>query len=155
MALGIFKKAWNTTQLADLTSYLANYLTTVLSSYVTLTFLNQQLANVLLLTVPRVDITNTATGVDDVTINTVSGVIEYTQTISGNDYHAFFFTNSMVSSSSVILFSINSVSTGTGGSGLPYVQSYSIGSGRVTVIIANSDSNATAANFFLNFLIVS
>ena len=155
MALGIFKKAWNTTQLADLTSYFANYFTTVLNSYVTLTSFNQALANVLLLTVPKVNTANTATGVDEVTINAVSGIIEYTQTISGNDYHAFTFTNSRVDSSSVIFFSINSASAGTGGSGLPYVQSYSISSNTVTVIIANSNLNATNTSFFLNFLIVS
>lgn len=98
---------------------------------------------------------NTASGVDSATINGNSGTIEYTQTIAGEDYHAFTFTNSSVNSSSVILFSINSESKGTGGSGLPYVQSYSIVGTTVTVVMANSDLNATAASIFLNFFIVN
>jgi hypothetical protein len=131
MALGIFKKAWNTTQLADLTNYFTSLLLAKFAS------------------------NNTATGVDSATINGNSGTIEYTQTIAGEDYHAFTFTNSSVNSSSVILFSINSESKGTGGSGLPYVQSYSIVGTTVTVVMANSDLNATAASIFLNFFIVN
>lgn len=131
MALGIFKKAWNTTQLADLTNYFTSLLLAKFAS------------------------NNTASGVDSATINGNSGTIEYTQTIAGEDYHAFTFTNSSVNSSSVILFSINSESKGTGGSGLPYVQSYSIVGTTVTVVMANSDLNATAASIFLNFFIVN
>ena len=131
MALGIFKKAWNTTQLSDLTEYFS-------SSYVS-----------------RLNGNNTASGVDSATINGSSGVIQYSQIISGEDYHAFDFTNSSITSSSIIFFSIKSPSAATGGSGLPYVQSYSISSNTVTVVIANSDINATNDNFFLNFLIVN
>lgn len=131
MALGIFKKAWNTTQLADLTNYFTSLLLAKFAS------------------------NNTATGVDAVTINGNSGVIQYTQNVSGNDYRAFDFTNSSVNSSSVILFSIKSPSAATGGNGLPYVQSYSIAGTTVTVVIGNSDANATNAPFFLNFFIVN
>jgi hypothetical protein len=131
MALGIFKKAWNTTQLSDLTEYFS-------SRYIS-----------------RLNGNNTASGVDSATINGSSGVIQYSQSISGEDYHAFKFTNSSITSSSIIFFSIKSPSAATGGSGLPYVQSYSISSNTVTVVIANSDKNATNDNFFLNFLIVN
>jgi hypothetical protein len=131
MALGIFKKAWNTTQLADLTDYLTSNLLSKANS------------------------NNTASGVDSVTINGLSGVIQYSQAIPANDYSTFTFTNSSVTSNSVILFSIKSPSKGTGGQGLPYIQSYSIVGTTVTVIIANSDGAATNAPFFLNFLIVN
>jgi len=47
MALGIFKKAWNTTQLADLTSYFANYLTTVLTSYASIAYVTNALKAVM------------------------------------------------------------------------------------------------------------
>ena len=155
MALGIFKKAWNTTQLADLTNYLtsyfANYLTTVLTSYASIAYVTNALTGY----IAKLNTANIATGVDDVTINTVSGIIEYSEVITGNSYHAFTFTNSRVDSSSVLFFSIKSPSVATGGSGLPYVQSYSISSNTVTVVIANSDINPTNANFFLNFLIVN
>jgi hypothetical protein len=151
MALGIFKKAWNTTQLADLTSYFANYLTTVLSSYASITYVTNALTGY----IRKVNTADTATGVDDVTINAASGIIEYTEVIAGNSYHAFTFTNSRVDSSSVLFLSIKSPSAATGGSGLPYIQSYSISSNTVTVVIANSSMNATNAPFFLNFLIVS
>lgn len=131
MALGIFKKAWNTTQLADLTNYFTSLLLAKFAS------------------------NNAASGVDSVTINGNSGTIEYSQAISGNDYYAFDFTNSSVNSSSVILFSIKSPSAGTGGNGLPYVQCYSIVGTTVTVIIGNSDSSATNAPLLLNFFIVN
>lgn len=131
MALGIFKKAWNTTQLADLTDYLTSNLLSKANS------------------------NNTASHADNVTINGLSGVIQYTKTIPDNDYSTFTFTNSSVTSNSVILFSIKSPSKGTGGQGLPYIQSYSIVGTTVTVIIANSDGAATNAPFFLNFLIVN
>lgn len=152
MALGIFKKAWNTTQLADLTSYFANYLTTVLTSYASIAYVTNALTGY----IRKLNTADTATGVDDVTINALSGIIEYTEVIAGNSYHAFTFTNSRVDEfSSVLFLSIKSPSAATGGSGLPYIQSYSISSTTVTVVIANSDMNATSAPFFLNFLIVS
>ena len=151
MALGIFKKAWNTTQLADLTSYFANYLTTVLSSYASITYVTNALTGY----IRKLNTADTATGVDDVTINALSGIIEYSEVIAGNSYHAFTFTNSRVDEFSVLFLSIKSPSAATGGSGLPYIQSYSISSTTVTVVIANSDINATTAPFFLNFLIVS
>jgi hypothetical protein len=151
MALGIFKKAWNTTQLADLTSYFANYLTTVLTSYASIAYVTNALTGY----IRKLNTADTATGVDDVTINALSGIIEYSEVIAGNSYHAFTFTNSRVDEFSVLFLSIKSPSAATGGSGLPYIQSYSISSTTVTVVIANSDINATAAPFFLNFLIVS
>ena len=43
MALGIFKKAWNTTQLSDLTDYFTNYLTTVLTGYASITYVTNAL----------------------------------------------------------------------------------------------------------------
>jgi hypothetical protein len=151
MALGIFKKAWNTTQLADLTSYFANYLTTVLTSYASIAYVTNALTGY----IRKLNTADTATGVDDVTINALSGIIEYSEVIAGNSYHAFTFTNSRVDEFSVLFLSIKSPSAATGGSGLPYIQSYSTSSTTVTVVIANSDINATAAPFFLNFLIVS
>jgi len=151
MALGIFKKAWNTTQLADLTSYFANYLTTVLTSYASIAYVTNALTGY----IRKLNTADTATGVDDVTINALSGIIEYSEVIAGNSYHAFTFTNSRVDEFSVLFLSIKSPSAATGGSGLPYIQSYSISSTTVTVVIANSDMNATSAPFFLNFLIVS
>ncbi len=151
MALGIFKKAWNTTQLADLTSYFANYLTTVLTSYASIAYVTNALTGY----IRKLNTADTATGVDDVTINALSGIIEYSEVIAGNSYHAFTFTNSRVDEFSVLFLSIKSPSAATGGSGLPYIQSYSISSTTVTVVIANSDINATTAPFFLNFLIVS
>jgi hypothetical protein len=156
MALGIFKKAWNSKQLSDLTNYFTSYLTSVLSNYITTAVFNQALANVILFFIEKARDSNTASGVSTATINGKSGVIEYSGAISANDYRLFQFTNSSVNSSSIILFSIESPSTGTGGSGLPYVQSYTIASPTVSVIIANSDSvNATNQNLFLNFLIVN
>jgi hypothetical protein len=92
--------------------------------------------------------------VNSVTINAVSGVIEYSQPISGEDYGVFTFDNDRIGVNDVIFFSIKSPSEGTGGAGLPYVQSYSIVSNTVTVIIANSSINSTSASFFLNFLVV-
>jgi hypothetical protein len=131
MALGIFKKAWNTTQLSDLTDYFS-------SKYA-----------------PRLNSNNTASGANTATVNGKSGVIQYSTNIAGNDYSAFAFTNSSVNSSSVIFFSIKSPSVATGGFGLPYVQSYSIAGTTVTVVIGNSDASSTNAPFFLNFLIVN
>jgi hypothetical protein len=131
MALGIFKKAWNTTQLSDLTDYFS-------SSYVS-----------------RLNGNNTASGTNSATINGNSGVIQYSQAISANTFRAFDFTNSSITSSSIIFFSIKSNSAGTGGSGLPYVQSYSIAGTTVTVVIGNSDSVPTTDPIFLNFLIVN
>lgn len=151
MALGIFKKAWNTTQLADLTDYFTNYLTTVLTGYASITYVTNALTGY----IQKLNTANTATGDDEAIINAISGIIEYTEPIAGNSYHAFTFTNSRVDSSSVIMFSIKSPSAATGGQGLPYVQSYSIVDTTVTVVIANGSGFATNANFFLNFLIVN
>lgn len=131
MALGIFKKAWNTTQLSDLTDYFS-------SKYA-----------------PRLNSNNTASGGSTATINGKSGVIQYSTNIAGNDYGVFTFTNSSINSSSVILFSIKSPSVATGGAGLPYVQSYSIIGSTVSVVIYNSHITTVNAPFFLNFLIVN
>lgn len=151
MALGIFKKAWNTTQLSDLTDYFTNYLTTVLTGYASISYVTNALTGY----IQKLNTANTATGDDEAIINAISGIIEYTEFIAGNSYHTFTFTNSRVDSSSVIMFSIKSPSPATGGQGLPYVQSYSIVDTTVTVVIANSSGFATNANFFLNFLIVN
>lgn len=151
MALGIFKKAWNTTQLGDLTDYFSNYLTTVLSGYASIAYVSNALSGY----IAKLNTANTASGVNSATINTSSGIIEYSQTIAGGDYGVFTFSNSRVSETNVIFFSIKSPSEGTGGSGLPYVQSYSIVGSTVSVIIANSGLNSTSASFFLNFLIVN
>ena len=50
------------------------------------------------------------------------------------------------------MFSINYTKVAKG---LPYVQSYTISGTTVTINIANSDTSATDANIFLNFLIVN
>jgi len=150
MALGIFKKAWNTTQLDNLKNYFANYFATVLTSYASITYVLNALSGY----IPKLNTANTASGVNSATINAVSGVIEYSQTIAGEDYGVFTFNNSRIGVNDVIFFSIKSPSQGTGGNGLPYVQSYSIAGNTVTVIIANSSVNSTSASFFLNFLVV-
>jgi hypothetical protein len=144
--LGIFKKAWNTTQLGDLTNYFA----TILTSYASITYVLNALSGY----IPKLNTANTASGANSVTINAVSGVIEYSQTIEGEDYGVFTFDNDRIGVNDVIFFSIKSPSEGTGGAGLPYVQSYSIVNNTVTVIIANSSINSTSASFFLNFLVV-
>jgi hypothetical protein len=144
--LCIFKKAWNTTQLGDLTNYFA----TILTSYASITYVLNALSGY----IPKLNTANTASGANSVTINAVSGVIEYSQTIEGEDYGVFTFENSRIGVNDVIFFSIKSPSEGTGGAGLPYVQSYSIVNNTVTVIIANSSVNSTSASFFLNFLVV-
>ncbi len=155
MALGIFKKAWNTTQLTDLTNYFISRVMAILADYVTISYFNQSLGNATALLIPKLNTDNTASGTNSATLNAVSGVVQYSGVISGNDYAAFTLSNTMVSSSSVIMFSIKSPSAGTGGQGLPYVQSYSVSGTTVTIIVANSDSNATNSSFYLNFLIVS
>lgn len=128
MALGIFKKAWNTTQLSDLTDYLTSNLLSKANS------------------------NNTASGVASATINGLSGVIQYTQSISANDIGVFQFTNTSVTSNSVILFSLKYVDVANEE---PYIQSYSIAGNVVTIKIANNGSTETNFPFFLNFLIVN
>lgn len=155
MALGIFKKAWNTTQLTNLTDYLTSRVMAILTDYVTISYFNQALGNATALLIPKLSTNNTASGTFSATLNATSGIVQYSGTVSGNDYAAFTLTNSFVSSSSVIMFSIKSPSAGTGAQGLPYIQSYSISGSTVTIIVANSDSNATNSSFYLNFLIVS
>ena len=139
MALGIFKKAWNTTQLADLT----DYFTTLVASIVSSTMGNYILKG---------DNNNTASGTDTVTINGKSGIIEYSTTISGSASRAYTFTNTSVDNQSIIMFSINYTKVAKG---LPYIQSYKISGTTVTINIANSDTSATDANIFLNFLIIN
>lgn len=128
MALGIFKKAWNTTQLSDLTDYLTSNLLSKANS------------------------NNTASGVASATINGLSGVIQYSQSISANNIGVFQFTNTSVTSNSIILFSLKYADVVDE---YPYVQSYSISGNIVTVKIANSGSTETNQPLFLNFLIVN
>jgi intein-encoded DNA endonuclease-like protein len=129
MALGIFKKAWNTTQLNDLTNYFS------LASYILK--LNQN---------------NTESASESVNINGKSGVIEYTKSIDINSTNQYYFTNTSVKEDSVILFSLKYIN----GAGFPYIQSYSISNSEVTIIIANSSMvNSVDGKLFVNFLIVN
>lgn len=139
MALGIFKKAWNTTQLADLT----DYFTTLVASIVSSTMGNYILKG---------DNNNTALGTDTAVINGKSGIIEYSTAISGSTYRAFTFTNTSVDNQSILMFSINYTKVSRG---FPYVQSYKISGSTVTINIGNMDTGATDANIFLNFLIIN
>ena len=130
MALGIFKKAWNTTQLADLTDYFMSILATYLLKF---------------------NSNNTATGSSTATIDGRSGIIEYTQIISANGAQVFEFTNSSVSSTSVLIFSVN-----YDGVGRPFVANYEISGSTVSVTIGNFDSiNLTNGSIYLNFMIVN
>ena len=139
MALGIFKKAWNTTQLADLTEYF----TTLVGALVSTTMANYILKG---------DNNNAATGTDTVSINGKSGIIEYTTAVSGSTYRAFTFTNTSVDNQSILMFSLNYTRITRG---LPYVQSYKISGSTVTLNIGNMDSGATDASIFVNFLIIN
>jgi hypothetical protein len=128
MALGIFKKAWNTTQLEDLTNYFS------LSSYLL-----------------KLNGNNTAIGSNSANINGRSGVIDYNQSIPPQSTVFFTFTNTSVDSNSVIMFSLKY----SGGTGFPYIQNYSIAGNTVTFAIANSDLISTTGSVFVNFLIVN
>lgn len=139
MALGIFKKAWNTTQLADLTDYFTTFVGALVSTAMT---------NYIL----KSDNNNTVSGTDTATINGKSGIIEYSTVISGSASRAYTFTNTSVDNQSIIMFSINYTKVAKG---LPYIQSYKISGSTVTINIANSDTSATDANIFLNFLIIN
>lgn len=128
MALGIFKKAWNTTQLNDLTNYFS------LSSYLL-----------------KLNSNNTALGSGSANINGQSGVIDYNQSIPPQTTVFFTFTNTSIDSNSVIFFSLNYFGIG----GFPYIQNYSIAGNTVTLAIANSDLISTSGSVFVNFLIVN
>lgn len=147
MALGIFKKAWNTTQLADLTDYFTTFVNSLVTA-ITPGIVATTMADYIL----KSDNNNTASGTDTVTINGKSGIIEYSTTISGSASRAYTFTNTSVDNQSIIIFSINYTKVVKG---LPYIQSYKISGSTVTINIANSDTSATDANLFLNFLIVN
>jgi hypothetical protein len=130
MALGVFKKAWNTTQLADLTDYFSSILATYLL---------------------KLNSNNTASGISTATINGRSGIVEYTQPINVSDFYVFQFTNSSISASSVLSFSIK-----YDGLGIPFVLSYEITGTTVSVTIGNFDSlNPTNSPIFLNFVIIN
>lgn len=129
MALGIFKKAWNTAQLTDLTNYIS------LVSYIL-----------------KLNEDNTGVGASNVNINGKSGVIRYTKSIPSNGAEPFYFINTSVKSDSVIFFSLSY----EGDTGSPYIQSYSISNNEVTIIIANSSTtNTVDSSLFVNFLIVN
>ena len=128
MALGIFKKAWNTTQLEDLTNYFS------LSSYLL-----------------KLNSNNTEQGGGSANINGKSGVIDYNQSIPPQTTVFFTFTNTSVNTSSVIFFSLNYAGVG----GFPYIQNYSIAGNTVTLSINNSDLISTSVSVFVNFLVVN
>jgi len=130
MALGIFKKAWNTTQLSDLTDYFS-------SSYVS-----------------RLNGNNTASGANSATINGNSGVINYSQPIPPQSTVLFTFTNTSVNSNSVIFFSLRYIVILPGEEAVS-IQNYSIAGNTVTLKIANSGLVSTSQSVFVNFLIVN
>jgi hypothetical protein len=128
MALGIFKKAWNTAQLNDLTNYFS------LASYIL-----------------KLNGENFASGTSTVNINGKSGVIGYGITINPEESIEVTFINTSIDNNSAIMFSL----VRTSDSGNPYVQNYKIEGGSVIVTIANSSAENTVDGFNLNFLIVN
>jgi len=133
MALGLFKKAWNSIQLEDLKNYFS-------------------LANYLL----KFDSNNTVVAISySANINGSSGVVEITEPIDANSERSIVFNNSSITASSVVFFSLRY----SGSTGSPCVSHYTLGgpleNPAFGVYIANNDLVPTNGTIFLNFLIVN
>jgi len=134
MSLGLFKKAWNKPQLEDLKNYFS-------------------LAGYLL----KLDSNNTVVAIrgSRANINGKSGVVEITLPIDANSVRLIVMSNTSITTSSVVFFSLRY----SGSTGSPYVAHYAFGaspsSTALGVYIVNNDLVPTNGTIFLNFLIVN
>jgi hypothetical protein len=97
------------------------------------------------------NVENTASGTNSVTINEPNGVAVFSSAANGNSYTSDTVNNSLVTSANIIEWGLQY----TPGTGLPAMGSYQIGTGTITFNVYNGSATSTDSNLIIHFRIIA
>ncbi len=95
---------------------------------------------------------NVASGTTPVILNKTSGIVTFTDSIAGTTKATLVVTNSLITTSSVITYSL---SYDTANDGYPVIASYFPYNGSVAFQLYNLDALSTRSNIVINYQIVA
>lgn len=97
------------------------------------------------------NVDNTASGTNSVTIDEPNGVAVFSSAANGNAYTSYTVNNDLVTSDSVVEWGLKY----TPGTGLPVAGSYQVGTGTITFRVFNGSATSTDSNLTIHFRIIA